>query len=224
MQQGTPGPRPAPENEIAAGQYGGGSTQDSGSARVAGEQAGPAAPGRLEGGGDGAPIDPARETPLWTGRTSWKHYAGRVSLWVLLVIGSGVILWLVAPGKEWLTLWRGTQIVVGVAVLTGLLILGPAAWRIWSCRYRLTTQRLFIERGIINQTIDHTELIRVDDVRIQKTLFDRFMGLGTVIIFSTDASDAKTVIEGVDQPEVVAEHIRTNMRALRKKSLFVENL
>jgi hypothetical protein len=72
--------------------------------------------------------------------------------------------------------------------------------------------------------VDQTELIRVDDVRIHKTLLDRIFGLGTIAILSTDATDREVVIAGVADPDQVAEALRRNMRTLRQKSLFVEHL
>jgi hypothetical protein len=50
------------------------------------------------------------------------------------------------------------------------------------------------------------------------------MGLGTVTILSTDASNREVIIEGIAGAEKVAEEIRTRMRTMRKKSLFIENL
>ena len=67
-------------------------------------------------------------------------------------------------------------------------------------------------------------MIRVDDLRIRKTLPDRILGLGSIEVLSTDQTDRSMVIEGVRGPEAIAEHIRRNMRAMRRKSLFVENL
>jgi len=81
-----------------------------------------------------------------------------------------------------------------------------------------------LERGILSQTIDQTELIRVDDVRVRKSLLDRVFGLGDVEITSTDASDRLVVLEGIRDPDQVAEDIRSRMRSLRKSSLFIENL
>lgn len=109
-------------------------------------------------------------------------------------------------------------------VLVGAYLGATIFWRIIGRRYRLTDQRLFIERGVLAQTIDQTELIRVDDVRVRKTLLDRVFGLGDVEINSTDASDAFILIEGIRDPDRIAEDVRSRMRALRKKSLFIENL
>jgi len=169
--------------------------------------------------GDGAPLDPASEKTLWVGRTHWAHFAGSLALGALVVVLATVVcLWLRSSAdgvfRIWLTIAAASAAVVGGRIL----------WRILHCRYRLTDQRLFIERGILTQTIDQTELIRVDDVRIRKNLLGRIIGLGSVEILSTDVSDRAVVIEGVRHPEAIAEHIRTHMRMLRRKSLFIENL
>jgi len=164
------------------------------------------------------------ETELWTGRTSWKHYAGRVSLWIVAnVLFAALIGWL-ASARKWFELPGVIWIVLGGVFVSGLIFIIPVFLRIISRRYRLTSQRLFIERGILSQTIDQTELIRVDDVRLEKTLIDRVFGLGTVSLLSTDVSDRLVVIEGIDNAEKVAEAVRTNMRTQRGKALFVENL
>jgi uncharacterized membrane protein YdbT with pleckstrin-like domain len=116
---------------------------------------------------------------------------------------------------------------VAWAVLVVLAVLAVACrigWSVLYCRYRLTDQRLFVDRGILTQTTDQTELIRVDDVRVRRTLPDRLFGLGSIHILSTDTTDQALVIEGVRAPNTIAEHVRTNMRALRRKSLFIENL
>jgi len=165
----------------------------------------------------------APETELWIGRTSWKHHAGRISLWIVAnILFSALIGWF-ASAQKWelaVVLWT---VLAGV-VVSGLIYIIPVFLRIISRRYRLTSQRLFIERGILNQTIDQTELIRVDDVRLEKTLVDRLFGLGTVSLLSTDVSDRLVVIEGIDNADRVAEAVRTNMRTQRGKALFVETL
>mgnify|MGYP001602305561 CR=1 FL=1 len=164
------------------------------------------------------------ESELWTGRTSWKHYAGRVSLWVVAnVLFAALIGWL-ASAKKWFGLSGVIWTVLAGVVVSALIFIIPVFVRIISRRYRLTSQRIFIERGILSQTIDQTELIRVDDVRLEKTLIDRVFGLGTVSLLSTDVSDRLVVIEGIDNADKVAEAVRTNMRTQRGKALFVENL
>ena len=175
--------------------------------------------------GDAAAIEPEAEADVWSGRTSWKHYIGRVILW----LAANVIFIVVAVWSsrhiDWLTFSRGFAIVTMVFALSGLEMVIRRVWlRVIDHRYRLTTQRLFIERGIFSRTTDQTELIRVDDVRLYKSFVNRLVGLGSVAIISTDATDREIVIEGIAEADEVAESIRTRMRIMRRKSLFLEHL
>jgi len=145
-------------------------------------------------------------------------------LWFLAnVFWLVIVVWL-ASNEEWITQRHATIAILAMVVVSGLFVLGPVLWRIWGTRYRLTTQRLFIERGIFARTTDQTELIRVDDVRVHQSFLDRVFGLGTVALLTTDATDREVTVEGISECNRVAESIRSRMRQLRSRSLFVENL
>jgi len=177
-----------------------------------------------EAAGDGADLSPAAESHIWHGRTRWKHYSGRIALWAtgsLVALGG---LFRLASQWAWVSGWMAFGIGVVVSLVLAILLLGRPFLSIFGRRYRLTSQRIFVEKGILSRTTDQTELIRVDDVRIYKSLLDRLFGLGTVAIRSTDATDAEIQIEGIADPDGVGETIRSRMRAMRGKSLFVENL
>jgi membrane protein YdbS with pleckstrin-like domain len=169
-------------------------------------------------------LNPANETDLWRGRTSWKHYMGRLAGWGVLAIAAAVGTYLLVRDWERLNPSGGVLLFIAVVAIAGLIIGWSAIVVILGNRYRLTSQRLFIERGILHVTVDQLELIRVDDVRIHKTLADRMFGLGTIEIISTDASDRNIMILGVADSDTVAEHVRRRMRTMRKSSLYVENL
>jgi membrane protein YdbS with pleckstrin-like domain len=172
---------------------------------------------------DSTPADAVEQT-LWTGRTNWKHHAGRIALWLAGCVVYAVLVGWVA-GKIHALSGAAAWYLAGIPiVLSGAYFGGRLMLRIASCRYRLTDQRLFIDRGFVSRTIDQTELIRVDDVRIRKSLVDQIAGLGSVEVLSTDVSDGVIVIEGIAGADQVAETIRGRMRALRRQSLFVENL
>ncbi len=175
-------------------------------------------------GGDVAPEQPAIETEIWQGRTHWKHYAGRLLLWLGANVLVAFLVGWIASSFEGFTAGHAFWTIVGILLISGLLVVGRVLLPILSNRYRLTSERLFIEHGLLSRTIDQTELIRVDDVRIYKSFLDRIFGLGSVAVISSDATDRETLITGIREPETVAEAIRTRMRALRKKSLFIENL
>jgi len=171
----------------------------------------------------GHPSD-AAETEIWTGRTSWTHYAARLALWLAAnIVAATVISW-AAVRSDRFTATHAFWAVAAIVALSGVPVVGRVVLRVLGCRYRLTSQRLFITKGIVSQTIDQTELVRVDDVRVHKTFVDRLFGLGTVAIVSTDATDQEITIEGIAASESVAEAIRAQMRAMRRRSLYIENL
>jgi membrane protein YdbS with pleckstrin-like domain len=155
------------------------------------------------------------ESPLIQGRYSKKQY---LPIWIIWLIVSIVVIWFI-NSRGW-----SVKIAAIVVLIVAVGILGKMLWTTFSRRYRLTNQRLIVDQGIFSRTTDQTELMRVDDVRTQQSILQRVLGTGDVVVISTDATDQELVVVGVDDPNKWAEEIRTHMRALRRKSLFVENL
>jgi len=162
-----------------------------------------------------AATDPASEQPVWQGRPSWKYYFWH---WIIWLVASIVAVYVGSQGG-WLP-WAllGSAILLAIVLLIELI-------QVYSIRYRLTTQRLFFDRGILSRTTDQTELVRVDDVRVHRTLFDRIFGTGTIILTSTDQTDRTPTLRGINDPLPVSEEIRRHTRQVRgKQTLFVESV
>lgn len=88
----------------------------------------------------------------------------------------------------------------------------------WSfTKYMLTEDRLFVEKGLLTSTLDEENLYRVRDVSVTRTLGQRIFGLGTVKVFSTDASNGETTLESIKNPIEVKEEIVRLVEAARKK-------
>ena len=88
----------------------------------------------------------------------------------------------------------------------------------WSfTKYMLTEDRLFVEKGLLTSTLDEENLYRVRDISVTRTLGQRLFGLGTVKVFSTDASNGETVLESIKNPIEVKEEIVRLVEAARKK-------
>lgn len=85
-------------------------------------------------------------------------------------------------------------------------------------KYMLTEDRLFVERGFLNSTLDEENLYRVRDVRVERSLGQRLFGLGTVRVFSTSASNGETVLESIKQPLEVKEEIVRLVDEARKRN------
>lgn len=168
------------------------------------------------------PVGPEQE--LWTGRTSWRYFAGRAFLWFLFNAGvvAGAVYLVRSAGK--LT-WSGASWIMLAAfgVITIMMLSKPLGV-ILGRRYRITSQRLFIDRGIFARTTDQMELTRVEDLTVAQRFVDRVFGVGTIELLTNDVTDRKVVIQGISNPAAVAEIIRARMRTLRGRSVFVENI
>ncbi len=84
-------------------------------------------------------------------------------------------------------------------------------------KYMLTEDRLFVEKGLLNSVLDEENLYRVRDVRVTRNLGQKLFGLGTVSVYSTDASNGETVLESIKNPIEVKEEIVRLVEEARKK-------
>jgi len=162
---------------------------------------------------------PEVEQTVWQGRPSAKGMAGLGFMLAVIIIALIVVSFVVDSTlvKKW---------VIPIAVLAVFLF---GCWKLvvlkYSKRYRLSTQRFFIERGILGRNFDEIELIRVDDVSVKQGLFQRLLQIGDVVVTSTDSSDPTFLISSVAIPQEIKEHIRKYTRQQRdKRALHIESL
>jgi uncharacterized membrane protein YdbT with pleckstrin-like domain len=165
---------------------------------------------------------PDDERDLWSARASPRGFFGLWFRWLVAVI---VILacavWLRGNNTTWLGRWA-VSIALVVAVVSALALLIRMELFILSKRYRLTTQRLFIEDGILVRTTNQTDLVRVNDVSVTQTLWGRIFDVGDVMIESpSDVSNPKIAIRGVLGPKGVAEHIHRQMQIIRNRKAVI---
>ena len=99
----------------------------------------------------------------------------------------------------------------------GLLLLAHVWIRIHSLRYRLSTQRLFVIRGLLSREIDETELFRIKDVTVRQSAVQRLFGVGTITLLTGDESTPLIVLVGVARPEQIKDTIRLQYRASRQR-------
>ena len=112
------------------------------------------------------------------------------------------------------------EIIFGVLLipfLIGLIILLNVWYKTASQKYRLTTQRLFVQKGLIAKHLEELELFRVKDVTVKQGILQRIMGFGSISVLSTDDSNPQTVLIGINKPVDVKEKIRNAFRAARKQ-------
>ena len=74
--------------------------------------------------------------------------------------------------------------------------------------YEITSQRIRVIKGLLGNTIDEVELVRVRDTRIKQHLGERVLDVGDITIISNDPSNPELVLNNVKSPMEVRELIR----------------
>ena len=78
----------------------------------------------------------------------------------------------------------------------------------WSfTRYSLHTRKLVLKKGFFTVTEDEILLYRILDLRLVRTLGQRMLGLGTVVVVSGDATSPEFKILNVKKSEHVRDMI-----------------
>lgn len=117
------------------------------------------------------------------------HLAG-----LLAAAVAGVVVRLAS--SDW-----GYAIAAFAAVLALSLLVGVA--RRASTRYMVTDRRLYIKRGILGRTEQHTTIDRVQNVETRQSLWERVLRLGTVDFDTAGTDDSQFAFEGIASPKLV---------------------
>lgn len=183
-------------------------------------QAPPSRTPRFSSNGPDVHHDPAHEQAIWRGRPAWRSFSGMWMIWLALCATALVLAYRHAGATSTLVtvVWLFVA-GAGAALLVRELLI------ILGLRYRLTTQRLFIHRGILTRVTDQMELLRISDVRLRQGVIDRLVNTGDLEIFGTDETDETVTLESILAPAEVAESLRLHVRAVRGKgTLAVERI
>ncbi|MEO0513204.1 MAG: PH domain-containing protein [Planctomycetota bacterium] len=121
------------------------------------------------------------------------------------------VRWTGSP-SQWMNFWW--------FVLCLLVIPIPVAiWKYLGVRatvFEITTQRFKYRYGVVSQSIDEIELYRVKDTELTRSLADRVLGLGTIVVISSDETMPRLEMKGIAGAEGVREVIRKNVEAVRR--------
>ena len=105
--------------------------------------------------------------------------------------------------------------------LIGLVL--PLGWMAWAYLmvrtqvFELTSERLRITRGIINQTIDEIELYRVKDTQTLRTWWMRLTGLASISMETSDRTMPVFVMPAIRGGLELREQLRSLVELQRDK-------
>lgn len=148
-------------------------------------------------------IDNSKEEDIFILKPSFKSSVFSIVIAILMVIAglAGIV----------------SHIAFLILSACGILFFLYVWYGIAATTYRLTSERLFIQTGVISRSIDEIELFRIKDVKTTQGIFQRLMNVGNIVVISTDNTTSNILISGIANPLEVKETLRNVYRNSRKK-------
>lgn len=84
-------------------------------------------------------------------------------------------------------------------------------------RYAMSDDRLFTSVGFLNIKDDEILLYRVRDIDTSRSLWQRFFGVGTVTVLSSDKTMPTVVLKNIKNPIAVKEMIHKQVEENKLK-------
>jgi uncharacterized membrane protein YdbT with pleckstrin-like domain len=130
----------------------------------------------------------------------WKTLAGPV-LTAFVIVAALLVGEVLIPGGREAAIERLAAAVLAVALLMWWLMYPLLKWR--TTRYELTTRRMRLRTGVVARNGSDIPLSRITDVSFRKSLLDRLLGCGTLIVESA-GEHAEIVLPQVPHVERVS--------------------
>lgn len=159
------------------------------------------------------------ERELWQGSYSKLSMIGS---WIGAAVFSMVLIIVaVAVGFG----GRGWTIALGLILLLWLVLILRLLYLQLSRHYYLSNQRFVHEEGLLWREINRVEAIDIDDVTFVQGPIERFLGVGTVRVISSDQSHPEIDMPGIENVRAVASLIdETRRQERRKRGLHIESI
>ncbi len=133
------------------------------------------------------------ETIVFEGHPSWRAVLSFYALGAGLALVVGVVVALIA------SVFVG--VLAGAAALALVVVAGMV--KRTATRYLVTTQRLYIRRGILAKRVQQTRIDRVQNVNTDQRLLQRILRVGTVDFDTAGTDDSEFRFVGIAAPDVV---------------------
>jgi PH (Pleckstrin Homology) domain-containing protein/putative oligomerization/nucleic acid binding protein len=128
------------------------------------------------------------EEVVYESRQHWFAVIARTWIWIVAaVVALALTIWL--AGQERAVLGSpevdGVLTIVGIGVL--VLSLGFIAFVLWDWRnqeWLITTRRVIRAEGVLNKAMADSSLEKINDARLEQSVFGRLFGYGTLDILT----------------------------------------
>ncbi|MCI0359452.1 MAG: PH domain-containing protein [Planctomycetaceae bacterium] len=164
------------------------------------------------------PTNSEPERPLWEGSYSPKAMYGQWLLAIVLTLVAIVLSVIIPNPITWMA--AGAVVVIVWFCLAAFYL-----YERLSVHYKLTSQRFVHQTGLLRRVINRVEVIDIDDVTVEQGLIERMFGVGTIKLLSSDTSDPKLLLRGIDDVKRVATLIDDARRdERRKRGMYIETV
>jgi uncharacterized membrane protein YdbT with pleckstrin-like domain len=135
------------------------------------------------------------EEVVFEGHPSWRGLLSFYLGGIVAAVAVGVVVALIATAV--------TGVLVGIVLVVLLLVVGFV--RRMTTTYMVSTQRLYIRRGLLAKHVQQTRIDRVQNVNTDQRLRDRVLRVGTVDFDTAGTDDSDFTFVGIANPgDVVA--------------------
>lgn len=84
-------------------------------------------------------------------------------------------------------------------------------------RYSLKGSRLFLSKGLFNVEENELLLYRVLDFKLNRTLLDRILGVGTITLYTCDKTNNELFLQKIKHPETIRDMLSSMVEAERSR-------
>jgi uncharacterized membrane protein YdbT with pleckstrin-like domain len=133
------------------------------------------------------------EEVIFDGHPNWRAL---LAFYVYGTIGAAAVGLIVALIDS-----TGLGVVVGLVVLALVIVVGFI--RRMATSYVVSTQRLYIRRGILSKRVQQTRIDRVQNVNSEQTVLARILRIGTVDFDTAGTDDSDFTFRGIASPHKV---------------------
>ena len=183
---------------------------------------------------------PTPEQTLWEGSPSLALAYGKILgliLRAIILLAAGyLIIRFALPALQGLSpdiralIEPRTTLISWVIVAILFIAIVPSASALFSAiaqikntHYKVTNQRILVERGVLSKSLQEIDMRSIDDTEFHQSLLERIFGIGKLTIAFTDETAQRVVLHGIRDPRTTRELIRTAAYQLSQRQLFTRS-
>ena len=137
------------------------------------------------------------EDVVFEGHPSWRALLSFYVGGVVAAIAVAVVVGLLTSTV--------TGVLVGAALVAALIVFGFV--KRMSTTYLVSSQRLYIRRGLLAKRVQQTRIDRVQNVNTQQSLRERLLRVGTVDFDTAGSDDSEFRFVGIADPAQVVNAV-----------------